>query len=433
MKTIVLDTNIIIEDPTCYLKFGDDDIVIPMPVLEELDGLKKGQGIEGANAREFVREIDRLSGSESWEGGVPLGEGLGRLFIESNSGNEKFWSIVQDQCKPDNRILGVCWFLAEYGRNPTLITQDVNLRLKAKALGISAEGYTLGKDKRQDTNYGGVRCLEDVPRGIITDLYKSSAGINPIILDIEPIPNEYFILKNESASVLATYCKADNSIRKITTKDAYNITPRNAEQFFAVHALSDPSIQLVTITGRAGTGKTLLALAAALEQRSSFRQIMLARPIVTMGNDIGFLPGDLKEKLGPYMQPLFDNLAVIKDNTGDRSAAGEAIGKMIEDEKLVVEPLAYIRGRSLVRKFVIIDEAQNLTPHEVKTIVTRAGEGTKVVFTGDVEQIDKAGIDSVSNGLSYLADRFRGQQIYAHVNLEKGERSELSELASKLL
>jgi len=249
-----------------------------------------------------------------------------------------------------------------------------------------------------------------------------------------PVPNENFILRNGSKSVLATYRAVERTLVRVEKMTTYGISPRNAEQSFALKALTNDDIKLVTLVGAAGTGKTILALAGALECRQRYRQILLARPIVPLGNhDLGFLPGDIEAKLDPYMQPLYDNLTVIRHQFGDHDAAAQRINDMRESEKLLITPLAYIRGRSLQRIFFIIDEAQNLTPHEVKTIITRAGEGTKIVLTGDIRQIDQPYLDALSNGLSYLIDRMKGQPIFAHVTLEKGERSALADLASELL
>jgi len=246
--------------------------------------------------------------------------------------------------------------------------------------------------------------------------------------------NEYFILRNGRKSALATMDPASGMLKRVDKASAYGISPRNSEQTFALHALMNPDVRLVTLTGKAGTGKTLLALAAALEKKKLYRQIYLARPIVPLSNkDLGYLPGDIQSKLDPYMQPLFDNLGVIQNQFPETDPKHRRIKELLQEEKLVISPLAYIRGRSLVNIYFIVDEAQNLTPHEVKTIITRAGEGTKFVFTGDIFQIDHPYLDSLSNGLSYLIDKMQGQKLYAHVTLEKGERSELAELASDLL
>jgi PhoH-like ATPase len=250
----------------------------------------------------------------------------------------------------------------------------------------------------------------------------------------EVFPNKFYVIRNKSRSVLGHLTSTKEFVERIDKNPVYGIMPRNAEQTFAMNALTNKNIPLVSITGKAGTGKTLLALASALSVKKDYRQIYIARPIIPLSNkDIGFLPGDVESKLAPYMQPLWDNLKVIQDQYSDTDKHHQAITTMIKEEKILVEPLSYIRGRSLQRIFFIVDEAQNLTPHEIKTIITRVGEGTKIVFTGDIYQIDHPYLDSMSNGLSYLIEHFKGQKLYAHVNLEKGERSELAELASNLL
>ena len=249
-----------------------------------------------------------------------------------------------------------------------------------------------------------------------------------------PVANENFVLRSSSNSVLANYDATDDCYRRVERTTCYGIKPRNAEQSFALAALTNPRIKLVTLVGKAGTGKTLLALAASLHCRTHYRQILMGCPIVPLSNrDIGFLPGDVKAKIDPYMQPLYDNLAVIRHQFEANSAEAQRIQQMLEAEKLLITPLAYIRGRSLQKIYFIVDEAQNLTPHEVKTIITRAGEGTKIVFTGDVQQIDHPYLDKLSNGLSFLISRMKGQPIYSHITLEKGERSMLADLASRLL
>jgi PhoH-like ATPase len=252
--------------------------------------------------------------------------------------------------------------------------------------------------------------------------------------DVELFANENLILKNGSKSALAYFDGVSQTVKLIQPRICYGIKPRNSEQTFALNAMLNPDISLVTISGKAGTGKTLLALAAALTKKRFYRQIFIARPVVPLSNkDLGFLPGDVASKLDPYMQPLYDNLSVIENQFNENGSNGKKIKELIEEEKIVITPISYIRGRSIVRVFFIVDEAQNLTPHEVKTIITRAGEGTKIIFTGDILQIDHPYLDAQTNGLAYIIEKMKGQNLYAHINLEKGERSELAELASKIL
>jgi PhoH-like ATPase len=308
--------------------------------------------------------------------------------------------------------------------------------MKAKSVGLIAEDYEADKLDSVDELYKGKRVIDGVQSEEIK-LFSGHHGFVPkdqVPSISSPIANENFIFRNGSRSLLLTYSGQDRTFQSLPKLSAYGIRPRNAEQTFALHALMDDNVKLVTLAGKAGTGKTLLALAAALETRSKYQQILLARPIVPLSNrDLGFLPGDIKAKLDPYMQPLFDNLNVIRHQFRSTEKKSEVINKMLEEERLVITPLSYIRGRSLQNMYFIIDEAQNLTPHEVKTIITRAAEGTKIVLTGDMNQIDQPYLDALSNGLSYLINRMVGQHIYAHVTLEKGERSALADLASELL
>jgi PhoH-like ATPase len=308
--------------------------------------------------------------------------------------------------------------------------------MKAKSVGLYAEDYTRDRIEDVEGLYPGRRMEENVDPNLINSMYTAphTVSIDEVTFEKELMPNEFVILRNDRKSALATYDPHEQVIRHVDKVPAYGITPRNAEQTFALNALTNPHIQLVTISGKAGTGKTLLALAGALDSRKHFRQIFMARPIVPLSNkDIGYLPGDIDSKLDPYMQPLYDNLGVIQNQFSEMDKRHNRIRELLETETLKIAPLSYIRGRSLVEIFFIVDESQNLTPHEVKTIITRAGEGTKIVFTGDIFQIDHPYLDSHTNGLSYLIEKMRGQKLYAHITLEKGERSDLAEIASDLL
>jgi PhoH-like ATPase len=435
-KLFVLDTNVILHDARCIKKFDEHDVAIPITVLEELDQFKRGNEDLHFQAREFLRRLDELTGPVMSKEGVPRGDGLGNIRVVMGKGfiPEVKTAFIQDT--PDHRILNCAYALSQQVDCPVvLVTKDTNLRMKAKSLGIQAEDFTADKVKNFDKLYTGTRVVEGIDGNAIDPLYETGSLEETDLPEVEaPRANENFVLRNGSKSALATYSAPDKAFFRVEKMNAYGIQPRNAEQSFALRALLDNDIRLVTVAGKAGTGKTLLALAAALECRSKYRQIMLARPVVPLSNrDLGYLPGDVQDKLGPYMKPLFDNLTVIRHQFKDSDPRAQKIREMLADEKLVISPLSYIRGRSLQRMFFIIDESQNLTPHEVKTIITRAGEGTKIVLTGDIQQIDQPYLDSLSNGLSHLIHRMTGQPLYAHVTLAKGERSELADLASDLL
>jgi len=433
-KNFVIDTNVILHDATCIRNFEDNDIVIPISVLEELDQFKRGNEQLHYNARDFLRNLDELS-VNSEESELKKLDGKIRVVVNHNW-HPDVEATFNEDC-PDNRIINCAYILhhENSGQDVILVSKDTNMRLKARSLGINAEDYSTDAVENVSQIYTGNRLVEDVSSEQIDLIYKSH-GVDIEDLDavIDPQANENFILRNGQKSVLAAFDPFDKKIVQINKPIAYGITPRNAEQSFALNMLLDNRIQLVTLSGKSGTGKTLLALAAALERRTDFRQIFLARPIVPLSNkDLGFLPGDIQSKLDPYMQPLFDNLAVIRHQFKHKDKRTGKINEMLEQDKLLITPLAYIRGRSLQKAFFIVDEAQNLTPHEVKTVITRAGEGTKVVFTGDIHQIDHPYLDKRSNGLTYLISRMKGQDVFAHITLEKGERSELAELASNLL
>ena len=437
-KIFILDTNVLLHDYTCIYNFEENDVVIPIVVLEELDKFKRGNDMINFHAREFTRELDKISGDMLLTGNIPLGDKLGTLHIETGKQFSERVSESFPERTPDHRILAIADYVTQANRDKVvvLITKDINLRMKAKSLGVLAEDYQNDKVANLDDLYKGIKIIENIDHDLINKLYEQSDGVPASelkIKDTEP-GHHFFILRNSNSSALAHYNPVTKMLVRVLKQTTYGIDPRNAEQTFALDALCNPEIQLVSLTGKAGTGKTLLALAAALHQHKRYKQIFLARPIVPLANrDLGYLPGDVKEKMDPYMQPLFDNLTVIKHRFSAQSPEFIRINDMIKDEKLVITPLAYIRGRSLSNIFFIVDEAQNLTPHEVKTIVTRAGHGTKLVLTGDPYQIDSPYLDATSNGLTHVVERFRDQKIAAHVTVQKGERSALAELASEIM
>ncbi len=437
-KNFVLDTNVILHDYKCIENFQENDIYLPIVVLEELDRFKKGSDQINYNAREFVRALDAITTNDLFTKGASLGPNRGMLHVVTGDKYQKRVKEAFSEATPDHRILSCTLTIAEkYSDMQTiLVTKDVNLRMKARSLGIKVEDYITDKVINVDVFEKSQETYEGIDPELIDKIYSTPGGVDADLLDIcsKLVPNECFILKSERNSVLARLNPFSNKIKRVDKTNNYGIQPRNAEQSFAFEVLNDPDIKLVALTGKAGTGKTLLALASALKQSALYKQILLARPIVALANkDLGFLPGDEKQKVAPYMQPLFDNLNVIKGQIAVNGPEARRLEELQRNNQLVIEALAFIRGRSLSETYCIIDEAQNLTPHEVKTIITRAGEGTKMVFTGDIQQIDSPYLDAQSNGLAYMVDKMNGQDLFAHVNLIKGERSELSELASNLL
>ncbi|MBR1869302.1 MAG: PhoH family protein [Bacteroidales bacterium] len=443
-KIFVLDTNVILHNHNAIRKFQDNDLVIPVAVLEEVDKFKKGTDALAFNARGFMRAIDKITAGRMFgKDGLPLGKGLGRIKVEPN---HPFPDALKDlfiDDIPDHRILSTAIWVRD--NNPgtfvALVTKDVNLRVKSKAAGMEAKDYLT--DKVED------RIIEDSQKEVQDKVLPSSSmqalcyGPETAIpwnevAESRPRPNQLYRFRWEGDSGKDSACGRYDADRDkvvlIKSRQAYGIRPRNEEQKMALDACLNPKTELVSLTGGAGTGKTLLALAAALEQEQDYEQIIISRPTVILGNqDIGFLPGDQKQKMSPFLQPLMDNLNVIKEQFRPSSREAQKIEAMLNQEKLIIEPLAYIRGRSLGKCYFIIDEAQNLTPHEIKTIVTRAGEGTKMVFTGDIFQIDQPYLDQWSNGLTHISQKLLGQKLFQHVFLRKGERSALSDLASKLL
>lgn len=436
-KVFVLDTSTILFDHNVIHNFKEHDVAIPITVLEEIDQFKKGNDVINFEAREFIRNIDKMSGEHRLQDWIPLnGSTKGKFKVILNEQSKVDADVIFGEKKADHRILNAALSLSEQmpGAKVVLVSKDINLRLKAKALNLFSEDYQTGKVKNVNELYTGKTVLNNISRKVIDQVYKTGVPYKDV-MKRKPVANNYFILRSkEGASALAFFNPETENIEIVTKENAYGIKPRNAEQAFAMHAILNPNVLLVTVQGVAGTGKTLIALAAAMAQKAKFRQIYLARPIVPLSNkDIGYLPGDIKSKINPYMEPLWDNLKFIQSQYQENDKEYHKITDMVEKEKLHITPLAYIRGRSLSNICFIIDEAQNLTPHEVKTIITRAGENTKIIFTGDIFQIDTPYLDAHSNGLSTLIDKVRDNHLYAHITLEKGERSELANLATSML
>jgi PhoH-like ATPase len=451
MDYVILDTNILLLDPNAYLKFPNKHIIIPLIVIEELDSFKREMTSIGKAAREIIRAIDLLRTRGKLTEGVKLeNSSILQVFILENL--EELPEGL-DRVIKDNYLLSTGIKLKKvYNKKVTIITKDADLRIKADVLGIHAEDYNTNHSDTIEKLYTGERVIQTTEEWIDKFYHNEELIWNVekpnFALDyIEPIVvNEYITLKSERKSALARAHKSGRLIH-IKEKKILNITPKNREQRFTIDALLDPEIQLVTIAGRAGTGKTLLALAAGLYQvleNQLYKKLLVARPVIPMGRDIGFLPGELEEKIKPWMQPIYDNLEFLLENDENEEIyQKEKIDKKRDIHTTIdylkqmgildVEPLTYIRGRSIPRQFIIIDEAQNLSPHEAKTIITRAGIGTKIVLTGDYYQIDHPYLNLYTNGISYTFNKMMGQPIFAHVTLEKGERSELAELASKLM
>lgn len=437
-KIFVLDTSVILYDHDAFQNFQEHDVAIPIQVLEELDNFKAGNDTRNYEARSFIRLMDNISKSALLNHWIPLqGKGRGSFKvvmddIPAKADAEKIFG----EGKFDHRILNAALSLQEQYplKKITLVSKDICLRLKAKALNLFAEDYETGKIKNVEELYTGKTVVNKLSNKILDELTtKKVLPIEKIGLSIIH-ENHFFTLNSKNRTASAYYNPNKSELEYIPHQSVYNIEPKNPEQAFAIHALMNPEIKLVTIQGNAGTGKTLLALASALEQRKNYRQIFVTRPIVPLSNkDIGFLPGDIKSKIDPYMAPIWDNLKFIKDQLNDDDKAQAKIDELILTEKISVAPLAFIRGRTLTKIFFIVDEAQNLTPHEIKTIISRAGEDTKIVFTGDIYQIDTPYLDAESNGLSYLIDKAKNHPLYAHITLQKGERSELANLANDLL
>ena len=447
IKTFVLDTNIPLSDPTCLTGFKEHNVCIPIIVLEELDNFKKGNEAVNVNAREFGRVLKKLAGDELFNGGLSLGKNLGKLTIALGVDYPREMEQSFSEDTPDHRILAIALTKKKQGEIVILVTNDLNLQMKAKALGVHSESY------RNDSVKDMTKIYESISEVVPTEKeWEEIYSKNP--KEQYPIPsrfrdyplNQLFVLKAKENELEAKENELEAkesllvrkgesefiSIRK--NEKVFRIQAKNHEQEFAFDALLDPKISLVALTGKAGTGKTLLALAAALKQKEQFEEILVARPAVEMSDKtLGFLPGDKDEKIDPYMMPIYDNLAVIREAGKPKQRTNEPIREWAKANNIQVLVLNYIRGRSLAGRFIIIDEAQNLTPHEVKTIITRAGEGTKIVIIGDVSQIDSPYQNERSNGLSYLIDKWLGQPEFVHVHLIQGERSPLADKAGRIM
>ncbi len=435
-RKVVLDTNVILFDALAIHKFQNADIYIPFVVIEEIDRFKRDLGENGRNARQFSRMMDVLRAAGSLAEGVRIEKSESRVFVTTDSNLDGIPKGL-DQIKADNRILSKA--LQLQAMFPTgkveLVTKDINLRIKADVFGIMAVDYRPESSDVEEL-YKGITEI-DVNPELIDLFYKEKSLQIPEDL-YKPVANQYLIMRdssNSNHSAIGRYDMRLNRVVPLVTpnESIWGIHPRNVEQSFALDCLLNDEIQFVSLVGKAGTGKTLLALAAGLYKtldEGRFHRLLVSRPIFPMGRDIGYLPGDVEQKLNPWMQPIFDNVEFLMGS--DKKAAGRA-RELINQGMVNIEPLTYIRGRSIPNQYLIVDEAQNLTPHEIKTIVTRAGQGTKVVLTGDSYQIDNPYVDSANSGLTYSVERFKGQFIAAHVTLEKGERSELAELAANIL
>jgi len=430
-----LDTNVLLFDPTAFRKFGKNTVFIPLIVIEEIDRFKKDQNENGRNARNFSRFIDDLRSQGPLSEGITLEHG-GTVMISVDRLVDKK-NLPIDVTKNDNLILSSALSLKESGEDVLLVSKDINLRLKADILGIPAEDY--GEvDVTLEELYSGQRVFE-----VSGERLKEYESSRFLALDEDEqmgvFANEYFILQefhNARRRLLGRYHQGKKGIVPLISlrEGIWGIYPKNVEQQFALDALLNDEVKLVSLVGKAGTGKTLLAIAAGLEKtiaQGKFSRLLVSRPIQPMGRDLGFLPGDVNEKLAPWMQPIFDNMDFLF--TQNRGHTGTSYEELINQGILHIEPLTYIRGRSIPGQFLIVDEAQNLSPHEVKTIITRAGEGTKIVLTGDCQQIDSPYLDETNNGLAYCVERLKTEDIVGHSTLKIGERSALSEVASKLL
>ncbi len=442
-KTYVLDSNVLLHDPNSLFHFDEHEVVVPIVVIEEIDRFKKELNDLGRNARHFSRQLDELrtTGDEDLAAGVTLGDNGGSLRIDLCEDATVDWAWADPRSRADNLILSVARSLNESVGSAgvvILVTKDTNMRIKANALGVRAEDYEHGKVSVDDAYDGQDEMTVDA--AILDALYRDGTAT----LDTaDRTTNECLVLRNAdrpNQTALARVAEEDDTVRMVrrVKEGVWGIFPRNKEQCFALDLLLDDDLKLVTLVGKAGTGKTLLAIAAGLLKSADerrYHRLLVSRPIFPLGRDIGYLPGDVEEKLNPWMKPVYDNVEFILDSRNASRVGAKSRGyqELMEQGLLEIEPLTYIRGRSIPHQYLIIDEAQNLTPHEIKTIITRAGDGTKVVLTGDPYQIDNPYVDATSNGLVYVVEKFRNSAIAGHITLTRGERSELAELAANLL
>ena len=442
-KIFIIDTNVVLFDPNAVFSFGEHDVVIPIVVVEEVDKFKRDQSENGRNARTFSRVIDELRAKGPLSKGIPI-KGGGKLFIDIGV-TERIPELPDlDMSKADNQMLAMAkrYSLTHKNAEVVFISKDINLRIKADACGVRAEDYEPSKFEVDDI-YTGTASI-NVKGSLIDDFYaKRKMGIEGI--EKKLYANQFIFIKDESNpnhTAIGRFDLAQNAVVPVfkPSEGLWGVYPRNAEQAFAIDLLLNDEVKLVSLVGKAGTGKTLLAIAAGLSKtvdEGLYSRLLVSRPVMPMGHDIGYLPGTVEEKLNPYMQPIFDNIdflfGVSSVSKSNRRGAGKGTQELINQGLLSIEPLTYIRGRSIPNQFMIVDEAQNLTPHEIKTIITRAGEGTKIVLTGDTMQIDHPYLDSMNNGLASVVECFKNEAIAGHVGMVKGERSKLSELATQLM
>ena len=439
-KNFVLDTNVLLHDPRSIFGFGDNDVIIPIYVIEEIDNFKRDLSTLGRNARQVSRYLDEFRVQGKLRDGVPIGEGKGHIRVLVAE-RKLPPTVAVDGHSVDDKILAVALELLDRDRGmPTVfVTKDTNLRIRADALGLHAEDYDV-EGVELDELWSGVAELEVAPEAV-NDFYAGGALSWQPEGDPPP-PNEFVVLRdraNPQHSAVGKYSaprQAFVQLIKTPKEGVWGIRPRNKEQSFALDLLLNDDIRLVTIVGKAGTGKTLLAIAAGLQktmEEGVYQKLLVSRPIFPLGRDIGYLPGSVEEKLNPWMQPIFDNVEYLMNLSRSDKKAGRGYHELLDLGILEIEPLTYIRGRSIPNQFIIVDEAQNLTPHEVKTIITRVGDGTKIVLTGDPYQIDNPYVDQTNNGLIHVVNRFKSERLAGHITMSKGERSPLAELAANLL